>query len=77
MVSDDLFIAEQDEVVESTDAGPILSTRDLLVVLGVHRASDDRKRAAVEAWLRDHEPDPLLRGALERSGYLPSHQASA
>ena len=76
-MSEERFIAEPGEVAESTDAGPILSTRDLLLVLGVHRASDDRKRAAVEAWLRDHEPDPLLRGALARSGYLPSHQASA
>jgi hypothetical protein len=76
-VSEERFIGEQGEVAESTDAGPILSTRDLLVVLGVHRASEDHKRVAVQAWLRDHEPDPLLRRALERSGYLPSHQASA
>ena len=55
---------------------PFCLTRPL-VVLGVHRGPDDRKQTAIEAWLRDHEPDPILRRALEGSGYLPSEQASA
>ena len=76
-MSDERFIAEQGEFAESVEAGPVLSTRDLLIVLGVLPESDDRKRAAVEAWLGDHEPDPILRGALERSGRLPPQQASA
>jgi hypothetical protein len=76
-MSQDRFIADQGEFAESVESGPVLSARDLLVLLGVQGDSDERKRAAVEAWLVDHEPDPILRKALERSGYLPSGKASA
>lgn len=62
---------EPGEVLRPGNEVPVLSTRDLLVVLGVHRASEEAKRAAVAQWLSEHDPEPLLRAALERSGYLP------
>jgi hypothetical protein len=69
-VNEDRFAMEPGEVRRPGDQVPVLSTRDLLIVLGVHRASEEAKRAAVAEWLSDHDPEPLLRAALERSGYL-------
>lgn len=70
-MNEDRFEMEPGEVLRPGDELPVLSTRDLLVVLGVLRESEEVKRRAVSQWLSEHDPEPLLRAALERSGYLP------
>lgn len=41
---------------------------DLLKQLGVTTASQAAKRTAVEGWLADHDPNPVLRAGLGRLG---------
>lgn len=47
------------------DREPMVVT-DLLEQFGVANATRAKKRAAVESWLADHEPNPVLRAGLDR-----------
>lgn len=44
----------------------------LLRHLDVTTAPAADQKAAVTAWLVDHEPDPLLEAGLRHQGYLPA-----
>lgn len=68
---------EPGEVLRPGGELPVLSKRDLLVVLGVQGESEAVKRMAVSQWRSEHDPEPLLRAALERSGYLPGPPATS
>lgn len=50
---------------------PPKSTSQLLGQLDMHGKPATVQRAAVAAWLEDHEPVPILRLSLEYCGLLP------
>jgi hypothetical protein len=76
-MTEDHFVMESGELGRPGEPEPILSLRDLLVVLGVHGGSGSPQREAVAAWLVDRKPEPLLRAALDRAGYLPTEHRRA
>lgn len=54
--------------------GPITCTAILLRWLCVKNASREVQQAAIDDWLRDNEPLPVLKFFLERDGFLPQSQ---
>lgn len=68
--TEDLVLAEPGEPPKTLSA--------LVGRLGVFAAAEDVKRAAVNAWLRDHEPTTrMMRDQMTDHGYLPVDQRHA
>lgn len=66
-----------EDLVLSKPGEPPHTLGSLLACLSVRDSPEAEQRAAVTAWLRDHEPERFLRDQLIDHGYLPPSQQHA
>lgn len=67
------FVTEPGEMVLAGEAGPPLTPCQLFMDLGVFGESDAVWRTELAEWLRDNEPVPILRMALEFRGLIDTN----
>jgi hypothetical protein len=67
--TEDLVLAKAGE--------PPHTLSSLLAALSVRDSPEPERRAAITAWLRDHEPERFLRDQLIDHGYLPDGRQHA
>ncbi len=67
---------EEDLVFLESGTAPLTTLSALLSELGVSDAHPMSQRRAVERWLSDNDPVPLLRFILERAGYVVSRKSA-
>ncbi len=63
------FVTEPGELVPVDELGPPRSPGQLFMDLGVYCEADAVQRKALAEWLRENEPIPIMRMALEVEGY--------